>query len=90
MKLEIRCCCQPHKLLGWVDVDPNHAVEGRALRLPLKVSISDVQARVYPFLYLHVGRIAFPDDRRGHLAIMAENVPIETLRLVPGFEENRE
>jgi hypothetical protein len=23
VKLEVRCCCQPEKLLGWIDAQPN-------------------------------------------------------------------
>lgn len=90
MRLEVRCCCQPNKLLGWVNVNPNHVIEGQAIRLPCMVSIHDIQSRVYPFVELHVGRIAFPDNPRGYPAIMAEHVSIETLRTIASFEEARE
>jgi hypothetical protein len=29
MTVEVRCCCEPAKLLGWVQLEPDLVVEGR-------------------------------------------------------------
>jgi hypothetical protein len=34
MRIEVRCCCQPTKLLGWMDVS-RHVKEGDVLTFPL-------------------------------------------------------
>lgn len=96
MRLEVRCCCQPQKLLGWIDVPDHQVVMGQALRLPYRRPICGIPPRmtsaadeVVTHLQLYVGRIASPERPRGYLAVKAEGVPIETLRQIVGFQELR-
>lgn len=101
MRLEVRCCCQPQKLLGWIDVPDRQVVMGQALRLPYRRPIyegisptaampprmTSAADEVVTHLQLYVGRIASPERPRGYLAVKAEGVPIETLRQIVGFKE---
>lgn len=93
--LEVRCCCSPQKLLGWLPVDdsvrPGAVVrycyrtrtEGRwACRDPLSVS----DAPMVHTIPLVIGEIYINGDH--WLALKAEGVPLEILRLIPGFQED--
>lgn len=84
MKLEVRCCCVPNKLLGWIDLSPGMA------------SIADKAQRIYypdpengPF-----GRIELPiaivqhTDGRRYRAFKSNEYPLEVLLRIPGFTEN--
>lgn len=98
-KVEVRCCCQPQKLLGWVEVPRAKLYEGHHVRLlvtPDPRALLAVGASPAPeiagfaFLSLPIARIATPENSRGWLAVKAEGVPLSTLRRVAGFIENRE
>lgn len=92
-RLEVRCCCKPKKLLGW-------------LSLPL---LSEIHMTVGMKFIFHIGGgslepedpLSFPDMveltldlfqpsgfGQSYYALKDNNVPIERLRLIHGFEEN--
>lgn len=92
MKVEVRCCCDPGRLLGTVEVDrmPGDGEffywrEPATFETPgLTVPETPVRPRTIALQaceYWHdtERRIAFKDD----------GMPIETLRRIPSFEENR-
>jgi len=91
-RMEIRCCCTPKKLLGWVEV-PDGATEYRFvlrsellsfLRKPFDdVTPVKVEAIVLPVAVIHIGGTKYP-------ALKSEETPIEILRKIPGFIENRD
>lgn len=93
--MEVRCCCHPKKLLGWVPVpkQPVIVIPARVVALwaegelqPETVVIQQYELRVEQFNQL------FPDgNMRSYYALKAEDVPIEVLRSsLPGFIENPE
>lgn len=81
--IEVRCCCRPQKLLGWVPVA--YTSNGVAR---MRLSSSDA------ILELPVQAYHSPDTRSEtftfitRLAVKSEETPLEVLRLVRGFEEN--
>lgn len=92
MKLmEVRCCCQPQKLLGYLPV-----IEGQTrMRYVLRPTEPDDGQR-FQQIELRLG--AFNDARMNeagdvvrdtHLALKAEDIPIEVLRRIPSFVEAR-
>lgn len=95
MRLEVRCCCTPRKLLGWIDVpDRSLAPYIRFCPLPAPSVADFVRAenvmRSGDVVTLSVAQYEYAPDRRTtrpYFALKAEGVPIETLRLLRGFEE---
>ena len=92
MKLEVRCCCVPNKLLGWLDW-PERA--GEVWRFNLLSEIPKMPIEEMPIeipnetVILTVARYQEPVTGRRYLAIKSEDVPLERLRKIPGFVENR-
>ena len=42
VKLEVRCCCQPQKMLGWLNVSTENLKEEMCLHLPLEPDPFDI------------------------------------------------
>lgn len=73
-RLEVRCCCQPEKLLGWMDVVDSTS--------DVHVVVSTRYASARFILPIAI----FKDDSgRQYPAIKAEGHTAESLRLIPGF-----
>lgn len=86
-QLEIRCCCQPRKILGWINA-PGVYHSGQMLALPLqRVSFME-ETEFIDVLRLPVAIIRTGTEE--HLALKAEGTPVETLRRCSGFIENKE
>lgn len=93
MKYEVRCCCQPQKLVGWLDVPEHMGVftlplhsfdyEEQAVRTETIKLVIDVYAPAA--ICDQDGFYSLPDPYK---AIKAEDVPIETLKRIPGFIPN--
>lgn len=88
-RLEVRCCCQPRRLLGWLEVpDPG----APSVVVPV-VSLNSVDGspvqRPEPSFSTFTLPLANLRDEVGHMrrAVKAEGMSIETLRSVPGFVE---
>lgn len=99
MMVEVRCCCRPQRLLGWLPYSgPMQA--GRVMRFglsaPAFVSLRELPDHVerteasYIELPLAVVVQAWPQegDRRTWLAFKSEETPLAVLRRVPGFVPN--
>jgi len=93
-RLEVRCCCQPNKLLGWLYADADRDVVLSRLVSPSPVPLmTDANSRV-PIvperchqITMEIATIALGEGFQPYRAIKAEGVPIETLRRIPGFIE---
>lgn len=94
MKLEVRCCCDVMKLMGWIPVPYQVHELPPTIRLPLLATMSvgaipPVTTR-HGVIDLFVGRFAYGSGRRtlgAERALKADGIPIETLRLIQGFIE---
>lgn len=85
MRMEVRCCCQPHKLLGWFEFI--HEPQGeeinfvRTQRWGYRQTFGDVV----------VGKVTLPieviqiEDGRKYRAIKAEGMTVDELREIQGF-----
>jgi hypothetical protein len=78
-QLEVRCCCIPQKLRGWLPIRENLLRSGQLVRFAL-LGGGSVALEVNPF------------HTRGntYLALRSEDIPIEILRQIPSFVENKE
>ena len=77
-RLEVRCCCQPKKLLGTLPV-PDHGLVFPPLQHSADSNPRDrVMLPVATFWQRHKGY---------RLALKAEGVTLDVLRTVIGFEE---
>lgn len=85
IRREVRCCCQPQKLLGWMDVreDATEIVFPILRNMPL-IHFNDSVS--YDRVVLRIAKIVHSDEK-SYLAIRAEDIPLETLRRLPGFIE---
>lgn len=84
MKYEVRCCCAPQKLLGWIEWPDSMRIARFALVSPLgtttwRASIESVELVLADYA----------EDGRAYKAVKADGVPIEKLRRIPGFVENK-
>jgi hypothetical protein len=92
-RIEVRCCCQPTKLLGWIDVDASKVIEGRTLVFtpPRYALLHRENVEVLPTaaddrIALPIAMVQFPDGRQ-YLALKSEETPIERLRTLKAFIE---
>jgi hypothetical protein len=98
VSLEIRCCCMPRKLLGWVDVPEHLARAGEVVRFPLREPLLLVvpppgfhlRARTRTPLYLPLLIERYRENEAGplRLAVKSHEHPIELLRRIPTFTAN--
>lgn len=98
MRMEVRCCCQPKKLLGWLDV-PKGARSFKVAIMELNQSalrahFSDGCVNTDQFVdrYCTPRIVELPiativNEGRTYKAIKSEETPIETLRMISGFAE---
>ena len=85
MRMEVRCCCQPQKLLGWFE----------CFREPQGNSVNLVRTQRWgyreTFGDVVVGNVTLPieviqhEDGRKYRAIKAEGMTIDELREIQGF-----
>jgi hypothetical protein len=93
MKLvEVRCCCQPQKLLGWLQV-PEHRVKlGRVVRFHIPTTTIGLGLIDPPSLtdsvVVSLPVEMFKDGADMHLALKSEETPIDVLQRIPGFQRN--
>lgn len=91
-RMEVRCCCVPQKLMGWLHW-PNRAQTVMNFTLLNRVPFAPDE-RAAPlnsrteFVTLKISHYYYPESGRYHEAIKAEGVPIEKLRRIRGFVEN--
>jgi hypothetical protein len=96
VSLEIRSCCVPRKLLGWVDVPEHLARAGEVVRFPLMEPVLLVgpppghraRARTPLYLPLEIHRYRENEAAGWCLAVKSHEHPIELLRHIPTFTEN--
>lgn len=101
MQVEIRCCCDPGKLLGYVEVDRTFIYEGLTLNFflcpvaSLKPFWSQRDGDLLSYtsseqLQLPVAMVS-GHDRSGEwihgLALKSNDTPIEQLRRIRSFRE---
>ena len=92
MRIEVRCCCDPGVLLGWIEA-PNAerpfvfttlSVSG----IPLCETFEELKAHVsVEAVVLHVGEVALSGGQFGRRCFNSNDTPIETLRKIPQFTE---
>jgi len=89
MKLEVRCCCDPMKLMGWIPVPYEGQNIPRSIRIPLLMErarpIAGLATQNSDIVML-VERFAYGEAARA-LAFKADGIPVETLRRIQGFVE---
>jgi hypothetical protein len=91
MTLEVRCCCRPNKLLGWIDtplpVSPGAWITFWVPPIARGVGTTGIEIEAGFRVALPVEWIILPGGMR-HLALKSEETPIETLRRIQGFREH--
>jgi hypothetical protein len=96
IRLEVRCCCKPEKLMGWLCV-----TEEQVTRRRINVPVLNTYLSMRRFQVPHNSDpVTFPIaelalsiadiNRHGHryLAIKGDETSINTFERVPGFERN--
>lgn len=82
--MEVRCCCVPQKLLGWVDIKDkgqDHILWPLAFRLQEAPDMPTI-------IELDVALFNPGDGSQPYRALKSMDYPIEVLRLIPGFKEH--
>lgn len=88
IRLEVRCCCQPRRLLGWVEVPDPNAPRVRLLRLNPLITAGPLTTELSQVIELPIETMDAP-GRRPWRAVKAEGLRVEDLRTVFGFTEAR-
>lgn len=95
MRLEVRCCCQPQKLLGYLQVSPNELACGYIRRAKLTAAAFstpesfapeavNVEIVTLPIAYIIPPRSGW---ERAYKAVKAEGKTPEELRHLQGWED---
>lgn len=82
MKLEVRCCCQPQKLLGWFEFSWSGDTPPWTLRFPKRAPTGSLYGR-FLTVELPVARINV--DGRSYFAVKAEGMTVAELQQLGGF-----
>jgi hypothetical protein len=90
--LEVRCCCHPGKLLGWIDVDASRAYAGAMIKfaIPHRPPVFGIPAGAQldtgrSTITLTVAWLATGDSQQ--LAVKSNDHPLDLLRRIPAFRE---
>lgn len=96
MRLEVRCCCQPQKLLGWLIV-PDHVRDGSVVSFVVSPAHWVRETLDSAPSFQPADRIDLPVATFGtytqdgapvrRRALKSEEIPIARLRRIPGFIE---
>ena len=100
-RMEVRCCCTPKKLLGTLPVPDGHgfdvpfvvmkprnrSIQAMQERGRQGVGIDRVTLTVTGWVDLQCSAANGEVSRVEGIALKADGVSIETLRLIPGFIE---
>jgi hypothetical protein len=99
MMLEVRCCCQPAKLLGWIEL-PETPTLGARVNFALAPALGAQQEKSAPLELVSLTwgswtstRDTIVDERtitrivEQGVAFKSNDTPIETLRRIKGFTE---
>lgn len=84
IRVEIRCCCQPSRLLGTVPVVANGRDGQKAVFL---LPVSADQSGHVQTITLEWG-VYMDQNGAATPALKSRDMPIERLRDIPGFEES--
>ncbi len=82
-KIEVRCCCDSNRLLGYTQVTEEQ-VAAKAVTINIRSAMVRSQPMRYERVTLDIARVRSVFEC--WLAVKSNNVPLETLRLLPGFE----
>lgn len=95
-RMEVRCCCTPNKLLGTLPVTDAHGGQVRFALMKPRVNFNEwnriarpsngaaiLSMKVLP--WSHANRDT--GEQAAGIALFAEIVTLEQLRLIPGFIE---
>lgn len=98
MKLNVRCCCTPKKVMGVLDV-PDALVRWMGGDMTLLRPmyglahlgrITDAEQVYSPITRAHIElRFYFHENGRKELAVYSDDRPVDFWRNLPGFEEDR-
>lgn len=92
MMVEVRCCCDPDLLIGWINAPIATLRPGQVVSFPLKVESPTPRRYSDPPEYcatfeacdLEVGQITRADGET-RLAFNSKEMPLDQLRRVVGF-----
>ena|SRR5438552_14954491 len=93
--LEVRCCCVPQKLLGWIIVEDDYFKNNSRMEMRFPIQnityVNDPSFIIFKpeIIVLYPRIINFP-DKQNYLAINSNDIPIEKLRLIKNFVEFKE
>ena len=93
MKIEVRCCCIPKKLMGWIDLNGG-VYRGQIVKFDITELLSPVVPGRKPVftqktISLPVELINLP-GQQPYLALKSEETPLSEIRKIRTFTENKE
>lgn len=83
VRLEVRCCCQPQKIFGTLEVPDDRAWDGGSFEVPIRrpegaIEVETIRIRGFSFIPGEWDVAVYSDDR-----------PLEFWRQIPTFKEAR-
>lgn len=85
--MEVRCCCRPQKLLGWLPVAEGQRQVQYLVREPMRVNINATEEQRTRLITLPVAEFHPAAGGAPYFALKSEETPLEDLRLLPSFRE---
>lgn len=92
--MEVRCCCDPGKLLGYLPMEDGSQYFSRKIAIPTNILVGQLPMPLSTAklvintitVHLPIATIVWRDgsERR---ALKSDDTPIETLRMLPEFVE---
>jgi len=90
--MEVRCCCKPQKLLGYLPVEENArayvgVIFDKTQFDPLRSASYNDPLRSASYKTIRLPVEIVNQNGNQHYALKSEETPIEVLRQLPGFLE---
>lgn len=88
MRVEVRCCCDPERLIGWINIEGLPRPGTRVvfpLNNPISLTLEDPPT---PMKFATLEVAVLRDKGNDSIAFKSNDLPIETFRRIRAFMEN--
>ena len=82
MQIEVRCCCTPSKLLGWIELE---TLDTPRVCFPVRNSVENIWPMFVPVVLEFT---AWRENGREGHAFKADGIPLDMLKRIPCFTAN--
>lgn len=91
IKFEVRCCCDPSILLGWIFIEESFIIHQRLIQMPTTTLIPTTDKPLMDLsssITVEFERFNDVPNNRSYKAVKSNDIPIERWERLPQFQRN--